>query len=189
MQSDGISRTLELILCRYFVSAMRFPHPGTIGRLRSRIKELTRSQESGVRILPRRVREKCMHHILLIFFLFLIFCGPLAVIRTALGCGTLIVLAAILIALVYLVVKLNQPDTNLPAAGPRADLYRYQQRWIDGQTAQRAEPVLFNQQAQDSLLESPPATRRAVLAMRLPKEHTSVRVMRAELVKLPSANH
>ena len=40
-----------------------------------------------------------MHHILLIFFLFLIFCGPLAVIRAALGCVTLIVLAAVLIAL------------------------------------------------------------------------------------------
>jgi hypothetical protein len=129
-----------------------------------------------------------MHHILLIFFLFLIFCGPLAVIRTALGCGTLIVLAAVLIALVCWVVKLNQPNPNLPATGPRAAVYQYQQPWIDSQTAPRAEPVLFNHPAQDPLLEPPQATRRAIL-VRLPKERTSVRVMRAELVKLPSENH
>jgi len=132
--------------------------------------------------------EKCMHHILLIFFLFLIFCGPLAVIRAALGCVTLIVLAAVLIAVVCWVAKLNQPDTNLPATGSRAAVYQYQQPWIDRQTAPRAEPALFNDPAQDPLLEPPQATRRAVL-VRLPKEHTSVRVMRAELVKLPSGNH
>jgi hypothetical protein len=125
-----------------------------------------------------------MHHILLIFFLFLIFCGPLAVIRTALGCGTLIVLAAVLIALVCWILKLNQPNPNLPATEPRAAVYQYQQPWIDRQTAPRAEPVLFNHPAQDPLLEPPQATRRAVL-VRLPKEDTSVRVMRAELVKLP----
>jgi hypothetical protein len=129
-----------------------------------------------------------MHHILLIFFLFLIFCGPLAVIRTALGCGTLIVLAAVLIAAVCWVVKLNQPDPDLSATGPRAAVYQHQQPWIDRPTAPRAEPVLFNHPAQDPLLEPSQAPRRAVL-VRLPKEHTSVRVMRAELVKLPSGNH
>jgi hypothetical protein len=82
-----------------------------------------------------------MHHILLIFFLFLIFCGPLAVIRTALGCGTL-------------------------------------------KTAPRAEPVLINHPAQDPMLEPPQAARRTVL-VRLTNEHTGVRVMRGELVKLP----
>jgi hypothetical protein len=128
-----------------------------------------------------------MHHILLIFFLFLIFCGPLAVIRTALGCGTLIVLAAVLIALVCWVVKLNQPNPNLPATEPRAAVYQYQQPGIDRQTAPRAEPVLFNHPAQYPLLEPPQAARRAVI-VRLPKEHMSVRVMRAELVKLPSGN-
>jgi hypothetical protein len=90
-----------------------------------------------------------MHHILLIFFLLLIFCGPLAVIRTALGCGTLIVLAAVLIALLCWVVKLNQPDPNLPAGEPRAAVYQNQQPWIDRQTAPRAEAVLFNDPAQD----------------------------------------
>jgi hypothetical protein len=125
-----------------------------------------------------------MHNILLIFFLFLIFCGPLAAIRTALGCGTLIVLVAVLIALVCWIVKLNQPKPNLPATEPRAAVYQYQQPWIDRQTAPRAEPVLFNHPAQDPLQEPPQATRRAVL-VRLPKEDTSVRVMRAELVKLP----
>jgi hypothetical protein len=129
-----------------------------------------------------------MHHILLIFFLFLIFCGPLAVIRTALGCGTLIVLAAVLIALVCWVVKLNQPDTNLAADEPRGAVYQYQQPWIYRQTAPRVEPVLNNHPAQDPLPEPPQATRRAVL-VRIPKEHTSVRVMRAELAKLPSGNH
>ena len=129
-----------------------------------------------------------MHHILLIFFLFLIFCGPLAVIRTALGCGTLIVLAAVLVALVCWVVKLNQVDPSLPTARPGAAVYQYQQPWIDRQTAPRVEPVLINHPAQDPLLEPPQATRRAVL-VRLPKEHTGVRVMRAELVKLPSGNH
>jgi hypothetical protein len=129
-----------------------------------------------------------MHHILLIFFLFLIFCGPLAVIRTALGCGTLIVLAAVLIAVVCWVGKLNQPNPNLPATEPRPAVYQYQQPWSDRQTAPRAEPALFNHPAQDPLPEPPQATRRAVL-VRLPKEHTSVRVMRAELVKLPSGNH
>ena len=58
-----------------------------------------------------------MHHILLIFFLFLIFCGPLAVIRSALGCATLVVLATVLIALICWAVKLNQPDPNLTATG------------------------------------------------------------------------
>ena len=145
-------------------------------------------QRLDAKEFTKEVREKCMHHILLIFFLFLIFCGPLAVIRTALGCGTLIVLAAVLIALVCWVVKLNQPNPNLPATEPRAAVYQYQQPWIDRQTAPRAEPVLFNHPAQDPLLEPPQATRRAVL-VRLPKEHTGVRVMRAELVKLPSGNH
>jgi hypothetical protein len=78
-----------------------------------------------------------MHNILLIFFLFLIFCGPLAVIRTALGCGTLIVLVAVLIALVCWIVKLDQPNPNLPATEPRAAVYQYQQPWIDRQTAPR----------------------------------------------------
>jgi hypothetical protein len=78
-----------------------------------------------------------------LFPFFLIFCGPLAVIRTALGCGTLIVLAAVLIAVVCWVVKLNQPATNLPETGPRAAVYQYQQVWIDRQTAPRVEPVLF----------------------------------------------
>src|ERR1700730_14494408 len=113
-----------------------------------------------LRNLPRRVREKCMHHVLLIFFLFLIFCGPLAVIRAALGCGTLIVLAAVLIALVYWVVMLNQPNPNLPATEPQAAVYQYQHPWIDRQTAPRAEPVLFNHPAQDPLPEPPQATRR-----------------------------
>jgi hypothetical protein len=126
-----------------------------------------------------------MHHILLIFFLFLIFCGPLAVIRTALGCGALTVLAAVLIALVCWVAKLNQPDPNLTATGPRAAVYQYQQPAIDRKTAPRAEPMLFNHPAQDPLLEPPQAIRRAVL-VRLP---TGVRVMRAELVKLPTGHH
>jgi hypothetical protein len=128
-----------------------------------------------------------MHHILLIFFLFLIFCGPLAVIRTALGCGTLIVLAAVLIAVVCWVVKLNQPDPNLPAR-PRAAVYQYQQPWINRETAPNAEGMLINHPAQEPLAEAPQAARRAEL-VRLPSEHTSVRVMRAELVKLPSGGH
>jgi hypothetical protein len=127
-----------------------------------------------------------MHHIFLIFFLFLIFCGPLIVIRAALGCGTLIVLAAVLIAFVCWLVKLNEPH-NLPAAGPRTAVYQYQQPWIDRQAAPRVEPVLSNQ-VQDPLLEPAQATPRAIL-VRLPKEHMSVRVMRAELVKLPSGSH
>jgi hypothetical protein len=129
-----------------------------------------------------------MHHILLIFFLLLIFCGPLAVIRTALGCGSLIVMATVLTALVCWVAKLTQPDPNLSATRPRAAVYQYKQPAIDNKTAPRAEPVLFNHPAQDSLVEPPQAIRRAVL-VRLPKEHTNVRVLRAELVKLPSGNH
>jgi hypothetical protein len=88
------------------------------------------------------------------------------------------VLAAVLIALVCWVAKLNQPDPNLPATGPRAAVYQYQQPAIDRKTAPRAEPMLFNHPAQDPLLEPPQAIRRAVL-VRLP---TGVRVMRAELV-------
>jgi hypothetical protein len=48
--------------------------------------------------------------------------------------------------------------------------------------------VLIDHPAQDPLREPPQATRRAVL-VRLPEEHKNVRVMRAELVKLPSGNH
>jgi hypothetical protein len=129
-----------------------------------------------------------MHHILLIFFLFMIFCGPLAVIRTALGCGTLVVLTAVVIAVICWVVKLNQPDPNLPAARPGTAVYQYQQPWIDRQTAPRVESVLINHPAQDALLESPQAVRRAIL-IRLPNEHSGVRVMRAELVKLPSGGN
>jgi hypothetical protein len=144
--------------------------------------------ETKERIYQGGWREKCMHHILLIFFLFLIFCGPLAVIRTALGCGTLVVLAAILIALICWVAKLNQPDPDLPAARPGAAVYQYQQRWIDRQTAPRAEPILLNHPAQEWLLESAQAAPRAVL-VGPPNEHTRVRVMRAELVKLPSGGN
>jgi hypothetical protein len=129
-----------------------------------------------------------MHHILLIFFLFLIFCGPLAVIRTALGCGTLVVLAVVSIALICWVVKLNQPDSNLPAARPGAAVYQYQQPWVDRQTAPRVEPVLINHPEPDAFLEPTQAAPRAIL-LRLPNEHTRGRVMRAELVKLPSGGN
>jgi hypothetical protein len=126
-----------------------------------------------------------MHHILLFSFLILIFCGPLAVIRTALGCGTLIALAAILIGIICWVVKIKQPDPNLPTTRPGAAAYQNQQPWIDRQTAPRAEPELINHPAPDPILEPPQAARRATLA-RLPNEQTSGRVRRAELIKLPS---
>jgi hypothetical protein len=56
-----------------------------------------------------------MHAIWLIFFLVLIFCGPGAVIRSALGCVTLLALAVGAIVVMYWLCHLNQPETERTA--------------------------------------------------------------------------
>jgi hypothetical protein len=110
-----------------------------------------------------------MHAIWLIFFLVLIFCGPVAVIRSALGCLTLWGMAVGAIVILYWLYHINQPAT-----APTAAVY------------QTVEPAPTPQDFAPRAILVNWGPRGAPYASRT-ADTPAVTVRRAELVELPKA--
>jgi hypothetical protein len=110
-----------------------------------------------------------MHAIWLIFFLVLIFCGPVAVIRSALGCLTLLAMAVGAIVILYWLYHIDQP-----AIAPTAAVY------------QTVEPAPTPQDFAPRAILVGWGPRGAPNASRT-ADTPAVTVRRAELVELPKA--